>query len=287
MNEVLLSPVTADAVQQFVARPSHALLVTGSVGAGKTTVAEELAAQLLGVAKDKLGGHPYYRFVQSHNGKSISIDSVREVTHFLRLRTGQKAAVNRVVVIEHAQLLSAQAQNALLKTIEEPPEGTVLIITAPSELDVLPTIRSRVQKLPIHPPSTEQLTAYFQANGYTAAAITRALAMSDGLPGMATALLADDASHPLVAAAAQARSLLQQTAFERIVAVDELSKQKEQWLNLLFILERMAEASLRKAATLSAARKWHTILAASHTAREQTLASGQLKLVVLNFMLTI
>jgi len=288
MSELLLHPTTAQAVDNFVIRPSHALLLLAPAGAGKTMVAQSIAARLLNVPTDKLVSHPYVRMVESPNNKTISIEDIRDVIHFLMLKTGAKAETNRIVIIEHAQLLSTQAQNALLKTIEEPPQGTVLILTAPSELDILPTIRSRVQKLVVQPPTTEQLTEYFHGQGFTGAAISKALLMSDGLPGLTQALLTDDASHPLVAATAQARDILQKTAFERVVLVDELAKQKQQWLDTLFILERMAETSLRKPGTATAAlKRWHGILSASHMAREQTLASGQLKLVVLNFMLSL
>lgn len=285
---ILLHPDTEALLEQFIAKPAHAVLLVAPSGAGKRTLGRHLAAQLLRIDDERLDGHPYFKTLASVDGKAISIESVRDVTHFLMLRTASSAAVARVVLIENAGLMTQQAQNALLKTIEEPPAGTILILTAPSEMDILPTIRSRVQSLTLRLPTADALQDYFLKAGHAEKSISKALMMSDGLPGLTQALLAQDESHPLVAAAARARDILQKAAFERILMIDDLAKQKQQLLDTLFIMQRIAEINLRKhgsnAATL---RRWHTVLTASYDAYAQILGSGQVKLVVLQFMLSI
>jgi DNA polymerase-3 subunit delta' len=231
--------------------------------------------------------HPYFKLIAPQGGKALSIDSVRAVIHFLSLKPAGSNAISRVVVIEQAQTLTNQAQNALLKTIEEPPEGTILILTAPSELGLLPTIRSRVQCLSITLPSSTEL-AHFFGKTYDTTAVQRALVVSDGLPGLTHALLSSSTDHPLVAATTIARNILQNTTFERLTMVDDLAKDRQLWLDTLFILARMADLSLRKGgASDPATRRWHRVLAACHNAERQTLVSAQLKLVLLNFMVTI
>lgn len=285
---ILLHPDTEVLLEQFVTRPSHAILLIAPNGAGKRTLGRHLAAQLLQVDDERLDSHPYFKTLASADGKAISIESVRDITHFLMLRTASSADVARVVLIENAGLMTTQAQNALLKTIEEPPAGTVLILTAPSEMDILPTIRSRVQSLTIRLPSADALQDYFLNAGHAAQNISKALMMSDGLPGLTQALLADDESHPLVAAAARARDILQKATFERLLMIDELVKQKQQLLDTLFIMQRIAEINLQKSGTNAATlRRWHTVLAASYDAYAQVLGSGQIKLVALQFMLSI
>jgi len=184
--------------------------------------------------------------------------------------------------------MTAQAQNALLKTIEEPPEGTVLMLTAAHELDVLPTIRSRVQVLNLQIPTLAQLKEFLAAGGFKAAAIDKALLMSGGLPGLTQALLEGDESHPLVAATSRARDVLQKPTFERLTMVDELVKNKQEWLDTLFIIDRMAQINLEKPGSSQAViKKWHGVLKAANDATTQTLASGQVKLVALNFMINL
>src|SRR5690348_4509566 len=133
MSELLLHPTTQAAIERFVARPSHAVLLVAPPGAGKATMARYLAAKLLDIDAEALDKHPHFKQLTPKDGKAISIDSVREIARFLALKTTGKHTVARVVIIESAQFLTTQAQNALLKTIEEPPADTVLILAAPSE----------------------------------------------------------------------------------------------------------------------------------------------------------
>lgn len=74
---------------------------------------------------------------------SIGIDQVRRIKHFVGLRPYSE--IYKVAYIEEAQNLTVEAQNAFLKTLEEPPERTIIILTAPSIDNLLPTITSRCQ----------------------------------------------------------------------------------------------------------------------------------------------
>lgn len=288
MNDLVVHPATEQALTGFTKSPSHALLLLGPAGTGKTALARILAGQLLDVEPDKLANYPYFMLVTPPESRTISIDDIRSLIHFLTLRTTGSSDIARVIVIEHAQAMTIQAQNALLKTIEEPPADTILLLTAPSELGILPTILSRVRKLSIRLPDTEATTVHFQKAGYSSASIQKALAMSDGLPGLTAALLAGDVSHPLVAATASARIILQASPYERLALVDDMAAHREMWMDILFMLGRMADVSLRKSnASAETTTRWQRVLAACHTAQSQTLASAQLKLVVLNFMLAV
>ncbi len=287
-HSLLLHAVAHDQIEQFIAHPGHAALLVAPNGAGKGTIGHMLAARLLGVEPDRLAGSAHFKLLAADKGKSISVEEVRAVAHFLMLRSTHANSVARVVLVEHAGDMTAQAQNALLKTIEEPPPGTVLILTVASELDVLPTIRSRVQLLNVTLPTPTDATAYFGEQGHSEAAIAKAVLMSGALPGLTHALLTDDTEHPLVAAAGRARELLQRPLFERLLMIDDLTKQKQEWLDTLFIAGRMAEINLQKPdATAAHVKRWHGVLSAAHEAYAQTLGSAQIKLVGLHFMLSI
>jgi DNA polymerase-3 subunit delta' len=288
MKPLLLHEHTREAIKRFMAHPGHALLLVAPPGAGKATVADYLASKLLGVPQSALANHPYFKSVQRAAGKSISISEVRDIIHFMTLRAAGSGSTTRVVVIEDAHSMTTQAQNALLKTIEEPPAGTVLILTAPDELSVLPTIRSRVQLLNLIMPASGDARAYFTADGYEASAVDKALLISGGLPGLMHALLEADTQHPLFAATTAAREILQGTTFERLILADELAKQRELGPNVLFILGQMASTALEQGRGSAAAeRRWHKVLAAVHAAHGQTNSNGQAKLVLLNLMLAL
>lgn len=84
----------------------------------------------------------------------IRIDQAQEVLEFLSLRSIQP---NRVVILNGAELLNPQAANALLKSLEEPPEGTFFFLIAPSAAHVLPTLRSRAQVVAFQPLSVTDM----------------------------------------------------------------------------------------------------------------------------------
>ncbi|MFC1621763.1 hypothetical protein ACFL13_00005, partial [Patescibacteria group bacterium] len=89
--------------------------------------------------------HPDYLSVTGE--KSIGISQVREITKFLT--TKPYSLENKYVVIEDAHRLTTQAQNALLKTLEEPPDFAIIVLLAKTENSLLPTVISRCRKITI------------------------------------------------------------------------------------------------------------------------------------------
>lgn len=284
MKEALFHPVTKQQLADFAAAPSHALLLAGPAGSGKRTLATSLSETILELPAHSLADYPYKMIITSEDGKAIGIEAVRELEHFLSLKVPGRAAHNRAVIIEDAHLLSTEAQNALLKILEEPPGGTLVVLTATSEQALLPTIRSRAQAIPVKRPERAATEAYFQARGFDDKAIKQAYAISGGLTGLMQALL-DQTEHPLLLATQRARQLLSQSAYERLLAVDELSKQRQLALDTMFILQQMAHVSLQSA-TGETTAKWQAVQGASYQAAEALAASAQPKLALTNLMLS-
>ncbi|MDB5169302.1 MAG: hypothetical protein JWO41_658 [Candidatus Saccharibacteria bacterium] len=283
--EPLLHPHTKQQLDQATDRQLHAVLLTGPTGAGKLVVAEWLAARMLGLSAAQLHKYPYLVCLNRGKDTSISIEKVRELERSLSLKVPSQATVNRVVIIEDAHFLGGEAQNALLKTLEEPPQGTAIILTATSEQALLPTVRSRTARIAVKTPPTELLKAHFSQTGQPAAQLDQVLAISGGLPGLMTALL-EDAEHQLIPAIAAARGLLQKTTYERLAAVDGLVKDRELLNGVLFILQQMAEVQLRRVGSAQAER-WSKVLQSTYAAEQALAQSGQAKLVLTNLMLNL
>jgi DNA polymerase III delta prime subunit len=286
MKDLLLHPQTRHAITAFQAHPSHALLLSGPSGTGKQSLAVGLSEQLLALEPGKLGTNAYARVVTAAEGKSIGIEAVRELEHFLSLKVpGNRSATNRVIIIVDAHLLTIEAQNGLLKTIEEPPEGTTIVLTVAHEQALLPTIRSRSQNIAVKRPEIDELRQYFAEQGFAATAVARALAMSGGLPGLTTALL-NESEHPLVPAALKARELLSQSTYERLAKIDELAQQRALCLDTLFIMQQMALISLQTASG-PVTQRWQGILIASRETQAALAGGAQPKLALSNFLLRI
>lgn len=285
-SALLLHDSTRRAVDTFIDQPTHALLLVAPTGMGKSTVAQYIACKLLGTTEIKLENHPYFKLLRSANSKTISIEAIRDAIHFTALRTAGSTA--RVIIIEDSHLMTLQAQNALLKTLEEPPAGTTIILTAPSELSLLPTIRSRVLQISLQMPASDRVVEYFKDINYPEPAVKKALLMSGGLPGLMHALLDTGSEHPLLAATDVARDILQKSTYDRLLLVDGLAKQKQLWLDTLFILGQMADIAIRQGSSnIVALRRWHKILTTCNEATSQSLRNAQTKLVLLNFMLSL
>ncbi|HVX24589.1 MAG TPA: hypothetical protein VG992_04605, partial [Candidatus Saccharimonadales bacterium] len=188
-----------------------------------------------------------------------------------------------VVIFPNGQNLTSEAQAALLKTLEEPPAGSRLIITVDQATSVLPTVRSRAQAVAVLPPSKADLIKHFASEGFDEAAIERTYSLSGGLPALMHALLSDS-EHPLLAAVEVARELLQATMFERLARIDELGKQKQLCRDTLFILQQMASIGLKKADS-KAAQRWQAVLTAAYQTETALATSAQPKLALTHLML--
>ncbi len=129
----------------------HALLVCGPEGWGERELANWLALTLVNVHGERDAAqlaHPDLRWVEPE-GAVIRVDAVRGLVVFSQ--GTPQAGARKVAVVADAHALNRSAANALLKTLEEPPAGTHLLLCTGHPGRLLPTIRSRCQTLTIRP----------------------------------------------------------------------------------------------------------------------------------------
>ena len=214
-------------------------LVTGFLGAGKTTVAAALVSKIVGKT-------PYVLHIVP-DGNTISIETVRQLREFVRLKTTGTSTWRRAIIIEDAHKLTREAQNAFLKLLEEPPADTLIVLTATSQTSLLPTITSRAQKITIKPLVLDDVASFFEQQGYDSTQITKSFYMSGGQMGLMTRLLDVDNNQDLLKHIDNAKQMLQAKAFERLVFIDQYLKQKETLENLLWGLLTVSKVALHQA----------------------------------------
>lgn len=244
MSQLLLHDTTKYQLDSLISAKPHALLISGSPGAGKKTIANKIVKDVLGV------NAPYGQFLLevSPDSSSIGIEQIRAIKDFLNRKTTGKSETRRIILINDSDTMTTEAQNALLKILEEPPLDTMIVMTARVSSGLKQTIRSRIQHLQILPVSQTAAVKYFESAGFKREAINNAYLMSDGLIGLMQDLLTGREEHELVKAISNAKSLLQMPLFERTVQIDALSKQKDGLGLMLYGLERVSVSGLRQAA---------------------------------------
>jgi DNA polymerase-3 subunit delta' len=286
-NPLILHDTTRQAVAQFTANPSHAVLIAGPDGSGKNALAEHIATTLLGIEADKLATYPHFLRVEPE-GTSISIEKIRDLQHFLQLKTIGSQPLRRALIVEHANALTTEAQNAYLKLLEEPPADTLMILTVNSPRALLPTILSRVQTITVHTPTEAQLQPLLAGSGKDETTLRQAYFLSGGLPGLLSALLEGNEAHPLIPSVGTAKEILQKQPFERLGLVAALSKQKETAAAVLDALDRIATTALDGAAAkgdTARLKQWHGIRKQTLSARQALARSANAKLTLSNLFL--
>jgi len=194
-----------DAVAQLQAAASdpaqlaHAWLITGPPGSGRSTLAYAFAAALIAEPGDETamrqvlaGTHPDLAALRTE-GVIISIKDARALVE--RSYFAPSLGRYRVIVMEDADRMVERTSNVLLKALEEPPERTVWVLCAPSDADLLPTIRSRVRTLRLREPDVEDVARLIvQRTGADPAIAEQSARLAQRHIGMAQRLATDEAA---------------------------------------------------------------------------------------------
>ncbi len=222
-------------------RLPHALLLAGPSQIGKRTLATALAAALICPAAEKpcgqcracrlaaQGVHPDVRLVAADDSGSgrdgvLKIDQIRELQREASLAPME--ARHKVFVLRELERANLPAANALLKTLEEPPAHTVLILTSARPHALLPTIISRCQVLPLRGLAqrevSDALASHWGADRPQAELLAR---LAQGRLGWAVQRLTDErAWGERAQRLAEARGLPSQSRVQRLAYAEELSR---------------------------------------------------------------
>ena len=234
--ELLGQPEAVSVLRQAVLTKEqglqHAWLFTGPPGSGRSNAAHAFAAALLcekaGCSECKScrmaqsGTHPDVSVLTTEK-VIISIEEVRNLvaaSHF-----GGSLSKYQIMIIEDADRMMERSSNVLLKALEEPPAGTIWILCAPSEADMLPTIRSRVRRVALKQPSTETVAQLLMSRDFVDSTLAHQVAAeSQGHIGMARRL----------ATSTDARARRRETlvAAMQIDSIPKAMMTAERWLEL-------------------------------------------------------
>lgn len=190
----------------------HAYLISGMAGVGKRTLAQAMGQYLLcegaekpcgvcrGCVQLREGTHPDVVLVQpgvplnphiEKGKKTIPVEDIRTVNETVGRHTYEGG--KRIIIIHRAEKMTPGAQNALLKTLEEPVEGTVFLLVTDAPELLLPTIVSRCRALKLHPWPEEVILPTLQQHGVDKLRSQEVLRLCGGSIGKALSIAADEA----------------------------------------------------------------------------------------------
>ncbi len=231
---------------------SHFYLISGPEGSGRHTLARLLAAAILcregsqpclgcsPCRKVMEGNHPDFITVDDPEKKNVPVDLIRQARADIYIQPNESD--HKIYLFPRAQDMRAEAQNALLKVLEEPPAYGVFILLTDNPEKLLPTVRSRCTELALRPLEQPTLTQVLEKKfpKATPEDLSAAAARSGGFLGQAQKLLTEGAALPQVtldfAAAFGSRSALELTRLLTPMEKwkrDQLIPALEGWIQLL------------------------------------------------------
>lgn len=185
---------------------SHAYLIEGGEGCGKTYFARFAAAAVLctgdkppcgkcpSCVKALAGSHPDLFYFSPDKKASMGVETVRDIKKslFFMPNDGDR----KVYIIDDAQKMTVQAQNALLKFIEEPPASVLFFIVTDKKESLLPTVVSRTRIISLAPSDNADIRRFLMSESKKSGSeqIDEAINMAEGSPGKALKLLCRDFS---------------------------------------------------------------------------------------------
>lgn len=220
-------------------RIAHSYLFVGPESVGKVHLAKYFAKKLQGISEDNLSIEknvdPDIIFVEPILAKktfkkSIGIAQVHKIQQKLSLTS--HSSRYKIVIIADAEYMTEEAQNAFLKTLEEPTRKSVIILTVANEGAILQTIRSRCQTVYFGLVPKKEIVAYLQKSLSDGKKIESIASLSGGKPGKAIALLDEEVYQKYVDNLKLINSLSGKEIYQKFEKAKELSE-REDLINIL------------------------------------------------------
>lgn len=231
---------------------SHGWIVSGPAGAGKATLAFRIARALLEpqALKDEdslqmeesvrtfrliaSGAHPDLfvaeRLLDEKKGKyqaEITVETIRKLTGFLN-RTASGGGA-RVAIVDTANDMNRNAANALLKVLEEPPAGAILLLLSASPGRLLATIRSRCRTIELPPLSDEQVIGFLTDEGVEKNTAETVTPFAKGRPGYALYLAMGEGAEAIKLGQSFLKAAAKDGDISRIIAGVTGKAGEERW----------------------------------------------------------
>lgn len=241
-------------------REPHSVLICGEHGLGKRTLAKVFASQLLCERGDgsfcgkcrscrliENGQHPDVMTIQSSETGNYKVDDIRAIVSD-SVVTPNEARLKIYIIpdLDRSRQTLIQSQNILLKLIEEPPDHTVMILTARSKETFLETIISRTLHLTVEEIEPAQAAAFLTEKGCDSLLSEEAVRRCGGNIGACLEYIADEKIRDLAdTAAAAVKAVADGNEYQLLRLLTMADTKRETFMRLMAFMQRAVRDSLR------------------------------------------
>ncbi len=277
---------------------AHSMLLCGEEGCGTGYFARLLAADLLAADPEASDGAARaHRVLEGIDPDCLEVDSdsaagmirIEQIRHARQeLQQTSLSGSRRVLIVYGAHRLNGNqgiSANALLKIIEEPPEGLYFIFTTSSAAAVLPTIRSRCAAFQLLAPTVQVCADELQRRGVSPADAQRLARVWQGRIGTALSCAAGDRRRIFDAADALCRAVYERNAYAAMKLLRPYEKEKEQLQTLLADAAQILRAGMHEAAAPLPAQQASEAIRAILDAAAALRGNGNVKLLLTHLAL--
>ncbi len=272
---LVLNPASEKLILATISNMPQSLLVTGEAGVGLSTAAKYIA-KLINTKPIVILPEKDEK-IDLEKG-IISIDIMRNVFNDTRTKSSGK----RVIIIDYAERMTHQAQNAFLKLLEEPGDGVYFILVSSSVQKLLPTINSRVKKIDIKPITIKQSEDLLDVLMITdTTKRSQLLFMATGLPAELTRLASDndyfEKSSNMIR---DAREALQGRLYQKLLIAQKYKDDRQATLKLILCMTKILKHSIDTKPQIDTINRIDLIL----KTYERIEANGNIRLALARMM---
>jgi DNA polymerase-3 subunit delta' len=272
----ILNPISQKIIITTVANMPQSVLITGESGVGLSTAARYIG-ELLSVKPSIILPEKDEK-IDLEKGV-ISIDIVRKISENARTKLKDR----RLIVIDYAERMTHQAQNAFLKLLEEPGEGIYFILVSSSTSKLLPTILSRVKKIEIKPITSQQSENLINELGIVdKTKQAQLLFMASGLPAEITRLIQDESYFTSASNIVRdAREALQGRLYQKLLIAQRYKDNRQLTLKMILYMAKILKHSIETNPQADTIRRVDIVL----KTYERVEANGNIRLCLAQMMI--
>jgi DNA polymerase-3 subunit delta' len=271
---ILLHPLSQERYENIILYPPQSLLIVSPKGSGKYYLLNNLAKTILG---EKFTGR-LFEINPLNDKTNIGIEQIRELKNTFRL----KSDLVRIVLIPNAGLMTKEAQNSLLKLLEEPPKRVHFLMGANKTNAVLNTIQSRSAIWRLVLPTNAQIREYYK--NIDPAKLNKAVAIANNKMGLIKTLISDEQDNEMLENVDTAKEILSEKLFNRLIRANLLSKDAEKSKSIIEALVLVCHATLDNSPATNmssqSVKQWNNRLKLCIKSEEWLHSNIQAKLVL-------